>query len=241
MTRMALVVSVALATVVTVGPMSAAGPSFAGTRPFGGSSHRTGGVAAGGGGFAVRTPIVGSRPTVVDPWKIWGARNTPRPFPGHRFQGGPFFSPSVVPYGGGSSVTTYIVSPPIDTSAAIVYAAPPPASVYPETPAPIPSVVDYPTGRYELRGDGIATPYVWVWIPKPPPAPPLEAPPSVPPPSGALPDPAPRAGADDRAPASRAGTFYRWTDESGVTTLTDRLSKVPERFRAQAQSEASAR
>jgi hypothetical protein len=26
-------------------------------------------------------------------------------------------------------------------------------------------VVNYPSGRYELYGDGAATPYYWVWIP----------------------------------------------------------------------------
>ena len=26
-------------------------------------------------------------------------------------------------------------------------------------------VVQYPHGRYELRGDGLGVPYVWVWIP----------------------------------------------------------------------------
>jgi hypothetical protein len=26
-------------------------------------------------------------------------------------------------------------------------------------------VVHYPHGRYELRGDGLSVPYVWVWIP----------------------------------------------------------------------------
>ena len=40
------------------------------------------------------------------------------------------------------------------------------------SPPPAPSVVQYPHGWYELRGDGIATPYTWVWIPNPPPPPP---------------------------------------------------------------------
>ena len=35
-----------------------------------------------------------------------------------------------------------------------------------------PTVVYFPTGRYELRGDGINVPYTWVWIPNPPTAPP---------------------------------------------------------------------
>jgi hypothetical protein len=28
-----------------------------------------------------------------------------------------------------------------------------------------PRIVQYPHGRYELRGDGMGIPYVWVWIP----------------------------------------------------------------------------
>lgn len=40
-------------------------------------------------------------------------------------------------------------------------------------------VVNYPSGRYELYGDGTTTPYYWVWVPAgtalpaPPPPPPL--------------------------------------------------------------------
>ena len=29
----------------------------------------------------------------------------------------------------------------------------------------LPTVITYPTGRYQLYGDGVATPYYWVWIP----------------------------------------------------------------------------
>ena len=32
-------------------------------------------------------------------------------------------------------------------------------------PGPVEYVVSYPEGRYELRGDGAATPFHWVWIP----------------------------------------------------------------------------
>jgi hypothetical protein len=38
-----------------------------------------------------------------------------------------------------------------------------------------PNTVTYPEGRYQLYGDGAATPYYWVWIPAgavPPPPPP---------------------------------------------------------------------
>lgn len=48
-----------------------------------------------------------------------------------------------------------------------VYTVPPQVVV--ATPAP--TVVQYPHGRYELRGDGITTRYQWVWIPNPPPPP----------------------------------------------------------------------
>src|SRR2546428_13029657 len=51
---------------------------------------------------------------------------------------------------------------------------------------PYPTVVQYPHGRYELRGDGIQMPYQWVWIPNPPLPPPppaaAPAPPPAPPP-----------------------------------------------------------
>jgi hypothetical protein len=53
----------------------------------------------------------------------------------------------------------------------------PPAYGYPaqpvvvQPPAPTYSrVVHYPHGRYVLYGDGIQSPYQWVWIPNPPPA-----------------------------------------------------------------------
>ena len=86
-------------------------------------------------------------------------------------------------------------------------------------PAPTPNAVQYDTGRYELRGDGMTTPYTWVWIPNPPP----------PPPAG---PPGPRF-ADD--PPGRPSQLYRWTDEQGVVHLTDRLDSVPRPYRVQAK------
>ena len=63
-----------------------------------------------------------------------------------------------------------------------VYVAPAPTVV--AAPPTYPTVVQYPHGRYELRGDGIYTAYQWVWIPNPPPPPPppaaAPAPPSAP-------------------------------------------------------------
>lgn len=89
-------------------------------------------------------------------------------------------------------------------------------------PPPTPSVVEFPTGRYELRGDGTTESYRWVWIPKPPTAPPVEPRSSVPP-TPADPEP------------TRRAPLYRWTDEQGTVHFTDRLTAVPERYRAKAR------
>ena len=86
--------------------------------------------------------------------------------------------------------------------------------------------MEFSTGRYELRGDGMSTPYTWVWIPNPPSAPPGPPPaPTAPPAPSGGPAPSP---APTRAPN---GPIYRWTDDNGVTTLTDDLNKVPDRYR----------
>jgi len=112
----------------------------------------------------------------------------------------------------------------------LVYA--PPAMYGPPTggtvsvapPPPMPSVIEYPTGRYELRGDGITAPYRWVWIPNPPLAPPADAPPA-----GAPGSPAPPASRDP-GPVRHA-TLYRWTDGQGIVHLTDRRDTLPDRHR----------
>src|SRR5262249_51967355 len=109
--------------------------------------------------------------------------------------------------------------------------APPPAAyrsvmIAPPPPPPQPSVVEYPTGRYELQGDGMTAPFRWVWVPAvppPPPAPPPGPPIYAPPPGGGTSSPAPRS------------QLYRWIDEEGVVHLTDNLETVPERYRAQAK------
>jgi hypothetical protein len=108
--------------------------------------------------------------------------------------------PSYAPPVGYAPPVAYAPSP-----AGAVTLAPPPS---PPTP-PTPDVVEFPTGRYELRGDGITTPLTWVWVP----APPSEPPPGEP---------------------SRH-QLYRWTDPDGVAHWTDRLDGIPERYRAEAQ------
>jgi hypothetical protein len=58
---------------------------------------------------------------------------------------------------------------PPPSGAPSAYAAPAPTYSAPPAPAPVqqtaqPTVFQYPHGRYELRGDGIATAYQWVWV-----------------------------------------------------------------------------
>src|SRR5215510_739159 len=118
-----------------------------------------------------------------------------------------------------SGPAPYVVSAPPP-----VYAPPPvpfSTSVGPSAPPP-PSTIDYPGGRYELRGDGLSRPYIWVWIPDPPAAPPASA--------GLPPGPGP----DDR-PIARGSRLYRWVDDQGVVHLTDNAEAVPEQYRTQAK------
>jgi len=151
-------------------------------------------------------------------------------FPHHHFFHRPFFFGSVfvgpfVPFG---VVTTPLV---VYSSPAVVYIpppivyAPPPVaySSLPPAPAPpMPTVIQYPHGRYEPRGDGVTTAYTWVWIPNPPLPPPPPAAPPAEPQSVPVPPPA-------------RGQVYSWTDAHGVTTWTNRAEKMPEGSRAQAK------
>ena len=112
-------------------------------------------------------------------------------------------------------------APPVVYDPSVLYDQPAAATVSTApSPPPTPTVVQYPAGRFELRGDGLTTPYTWVWIPNPPPPPP-----TPPGPVGAL-------SPGDASPA-RHSRVYRWTDEQGILHLTDRLDAVPQQFRAQ--------
>src|SRR5262249_35617278 len=60
------------------------------------------------------------------------------------------------------------------------------------------TVVNYPTGQYQLYGDGITVPYYWAWAPyqayvAAPPSPAVPAAPDMPP-AGSPPPPPPAAG-----------------------------------------------
>lgn len=68
---------------------------------------------------------------------------------------------------------TVVYTTPTIYTTRTIYTAPPVLMVPAPPPPPAsPAVVHYPHGRYELRGDGVTTPYQWVWIPNPPPPPP---------------------------------------------------------------------
>jgi len=168
-----------------------------------------------------------------------GVRGHAQPSHSHqRFHARPFGSRLIVvapfvPFGFYSGSTLYSPPPFYDPAPPVMYPTPmaypgpppayaaPPAPMYPPPQVqqdldPQPREVVFPTGRYVLRGDGINTPYTWVWIPNPPTAPPGGNPPG--------------SGARD---GERA--IYAWTDTNGVTTWTDRLSRVPPEYRASAR------
>ncbi|HET7875350.1 MAG TPA: hypothetical protein VFN71_07470 [Methylomirabilota bacterium] len=90
--------------------------------------------------------------------------------------GGFFYPRPVYAYPAYYAPYSVVVERPYYVERPVYYAAP--AYAYPSQavgvqPAPqaYPTVVQYPHGRYELRGDGVQTPYQWVWIPNPPPPP----------------------------------------------------------------------
>jgi hypothetical protein len=103
------------------------------------------------------------------------------------------------------------VSPTVYVSVPVSAAVPAPVVAPPALPL-APSVVEYTTGRYELRGDGTSTPYAWVWIPNAP-APPPEA------------SPATSSSASSRQ-------VYRWTDDQGTEFWTNHLERIPEPYRS---------
>lgn len=126
------------------------------------------------------------------------------------------------------------VTPAIVVEQPVVFAPPAVVSVAPTLPTP--TLIEYSTGWFQLRGDGVTTPYQWVWIPKSPPPPPSEAPPTVPPvlpfPTSELPSTKP---AMEPRSSSVPRALYRWTDEHGVMHLTDSFADIPERYRSMAQ------
>ena len=174
----------------------------------------------------------------------------------HGFVGRPFFRPFVrpfFPFAVAPAVVyaapyyypppTYYDPPPTYyTPPTATYYSPPPATYYSPAPpsgtlsiapAPPDNVIQYSHGRYELRGDGVATPYRWVWIPNPPPPPPAAPPPPAGDPPSFVPSPGDSPSGGPAAP--RQSQLYRWTDTVGVVHWTDRIDAVPEKYRAGAR------
>jgi hypothetical protein len=183
---------------------SAGGPSGA---AFGAGGPRVAAIGAGGPrvGFGLGKPVFGvnaAAPPAVAPSFRYTVPRTH--IPGR----GPVVVAGGLPYYVGPPL---LVEPVVAEPQVVVpipeRVATPPAP----PPPPEPEVIRYADGRYELRGDGIAVPYRWVWIPQPPPPP----------------------------GAARDVKLYGWTDESGAIYVTDRLDKVPARFRAEAMRNAS--
>ena len=173
-----------------------------------------------GEGSRLRTVV----PHLPTPHFIAPPRFVGRPFFPRPFVRGVVVVPPVVGYAPGyaalpSYYDTSMYAPPPAYAPPPVY-APPPAYGPPigapggsvSIAPPMPDVIEYANGRYELRGDGINTPYKWVWIPNPPPGPPADA---APPPGPV-----------------RHTTLYRWTDKDGAVHWTDRLDAVPEAYRS---------
>src|SRR5437667_8077660 len=149
----------------------------------------------------------GPRPQTLQVWPIH------RPWPPVFFGGGPFLS--VPP----------VLGEPFPVYDAPMYPAP--TYMVAPTPPPMRRVIDYPEGRYELQGDGVTSPYVWVWVPNPPSAPPSPPPPPVAPPA---PQEPPLTQTGPRTP----NVIYQWVDDQGVVHWTDDRQRVPERFRSKA-------
>ena len=151
-----------------------------------------------------------------------------RHFGSHGFTYGPSSRLGVWPYAYGGSAfydaSTPAYAPSYSNSVVVYPPAPPPPPMSDPRGGPAPAgsisigsdestIVEYPHGRYELRGDGGATPYRWVWVPNPPPAAPIQ-------------------------PASR-DEFYRWTDAQGGVHWADRYDAVPEQYRNQVRKPKS--
>lgn len=108
-------------------------------------------------------------------------------------------------------------------AAPVGYGQPAMTAAVAPAPPPTPNVIEYSTGRYELRGDGMSVAYTWVWVPNAPPPPPSA------PPATAQAQPSTRP-ADDARPA-KPRQLYRWTDDQNVVYWTDNPESVPDQYR----------
>src|SRR5438552_2820875 len=177
MTHRCLAVSVLLAIAVSLllapAVATAGGPGVWPTVGRGGQGralgvHLSAGVQPGGAGHqSPRVRHEGGVELVAAPAQPAAPRNV---------VSGPFVPTVVTP---GVTVTSWVLAspvvyavPPAYDPGPPVYSPPPVSYSAPvenvivfapsSAPAPMPTVVEFSTGRYELRGDGLATAYVWV-------------------------------------------------------------------------------
>ena len=237
-----------------------AGPDSAWAQRSGGGGGGRGAFAGGGGGRTF-PGAGGVPPALINGGvgggpRVFGTLPGPRPAIvnqpgfGHGFHHNKFFRP-FFPFGIVAAAPSVVYAapyyypppayyqppyydPPV-YSTPVSY-GPPPSSTVSVAPAPpsappLPNVVEFVTGRYELRGDGVSTPYKWVWIPNPP-----TSPPSPPAPAA---EPGVSGGASSGPPPARVGQLYRWTDKEGVVHWTDRLDAVPEQYRQRVRTTPS--
>ena len=253
----AVVATSALLVGVLLAPSAAQAQRGGGGAAMGrGSGGGGNGVAMGRGGANGRPAVAQQAPGGQWSGNQWSGNQWSgnQWFHNHNhFVGRPFFKPFVrpfFPYAVAPSVVyaaPYYYAPPYyqdypppayynpaqtyyAPAPATYYSPPPPSGTVSIAPAPPDNVIQYSHGRYELRGDGVSTPYRWVWIPNPPPPPP--AAPSGDPSSFV---PSPGDSPLGAAVAPRQSQLYRWTDAAGVAHWTDRIDMVPEKHRAGAR------
>jgi len=167
--------------------------------------------------------VAHDRVTTMPPGQVMihpSRRPVSRPFVPHAFVPFPVFPPAAYAYG----------PPPA------VYEQPSPTVIVsPAPPTFIPSVIEYPNGRYELQGDGIMTPYRWVWIAK------IPAPPSAPPEGPPAAGPEARPQPAKERPQAPPKDIYRWVEDDGVTHWSDQKEGIPARYRSKAELTFTAR
>lgn len=238
--------SLALAMGVLVAPGSALAQRAQGVHDSG--------LVAGGTTLGVSRSVAAPLPQpfvsgpVVGGATLGVSRSVGVPFPPQRFGPRPFIRPSF-PFAvvAGAPAVIYVAPaynsayyPPAYYDPAVSYSAPmsysPPVSYTAPSGTvslaadPTQNVVQFSTGRYELRGDGVSTPFTWAWIPNPPTSPPPAAPTALPAAPAASPTREPGSGSS-QSPA-RVGHLYRWIDEQDVVHWTDRLDAVPKQYRS---------
>ena len=179
----AATVSTILLASITIAPADAGGPG-GGSRGFN--------PAGGFQGFNPRGGFQGFNPggfQGFNPGDVGRSFMPPRFSKHGRATGGYLIGGYAAPFYYGSTLGDPLLYDTAVYAPAPVYTAPPvyvpvmvPVASSALSAAPVgPSEIEFPEGRYVLRGDGVSSPYKWVWIPNAPAAPPASSsPPTAP-------------------------------------------------------------